>query len=64
MLAEVSLFGALAPSALIYLLAALALFLAADRVASWTGMYHFLWHPPLVRVGLFLLLFSGLAALW
>ena len=63
MLREVSLFGALAPSLLLYFLASIVLFLVIDRVASPLGFYRHVWHPPLVRLALFACVFSGLVLL-
>jgi hypothetical protein len=63
MLYEISLFGALVPSLLLYFLATIPLFLVIDRVASPLGLYRVVWHPPLVRLALFVCLFSGLALL-
>ena len=63
MLREVSLFGALAPSLLLYFLASIVLFLVIDRVASPLGFYRYVWHPPLVRLALFACVFSGLVLL-
>ena len=60
MLREIPLFGALAPSLLLYFLASAALFLVIERVASWLGFYRLVWHPPLVRFALFACLFSAL----
>ena len=60
MLREVGLFGALVPSLLFYFLAAVALFLLVDRLASRVGLFHWFWHPPLVRLALFVCLLSGL----
>ena len=60
MLREISLFGALVPSLLIYFLTSIALFLVIDRLASPLGFYRLVWHPPLVRLALFVCLFSGL----
>jgi hypothetical protein len=60
MLREVSLFGALAPSLLLYFLVAIPLFLVVDRLASPLGFYRLVWHPPLVRLALFVCLFAGL----
>lgn len=60
MLREIALFGALAPSLLLYFLAAVALFLMLDRLASPLGFYRLVWHPPLVRLALFVCLFAGL----
>jgi hypothetical protein len=60
MLREIGLFGALAPTLLLYFLAAIPLFLAIDRLASPLGLYRLVWHPPLVRLALFACVFSGL----
>jgi protein AaeX len=60
MLREVDLFGGLVPSLLLYFLVAIPLFLAIDRLASPLGLYRLVWHPPLVRLALFVCLFSGL----
>ena len=61
MLREVSLFGALAPSLLLYFLASVPLFLALDRLISSLGVYRLLWNPPLARFGLFVCLFCALS---
>jgi protein AaeX len=63
MLREVALFGALAPTLLLYFLAAIPLFLMIDRLASPLGFYRLVWHPSLVRLALFVCLFSGLVLL-
>ena len=60
MLREVALFGALAPTLLLYFLAAIPLFLVIDRIASPLGLYRLVWHPPLVRLALCACVFSGL----
>jgi hypothetical protein len=60
MLRKISLGGALASSLLPYTLVAIALFLVVDRVSTAIGLYRLVWHPPLVRPGLFLCLLSGL----
>lgn len=60
MLREISLFGAGVPSLLLYFLAAVPLFLVADRLARLLGLYRLVWQPPLVRLALFVCLFSGL----
>ena len=52
--------GALAPTLLLYFLAAIPLFLLIDQVASPLGFYRLVWHPPLVRLALFACVFSGL----
>jgi hypothetical protein len=63
MLREIDLFGALVPALLLYFLTAIPLFLALDRLASPLGLYRIVWHPPLVRLALFVCLFSGLVLL-
>jgi uncharacterized protein DUF1656 len=60
MLREISVFGALMPSLLLYFLTAIPLFLVIDRVASPLGLYRLVWHPPLVRLALFVCVFSAL----
>lgn len=60
MLREIDLFGGLAPSLLLYFLAAIVLFLVIDRILSPIGFYRLVWHPPLVRLAIFVCLFSGL----
>ena len=60
MLREIALFGALVPSLLLYFLAAIPLFLVLDRFASLLRFYGLVWHPPLVRLGLFVCLFAAL----
>jgi hypothetical protein len=63
MLREIGVFGAGVPSLLFYFLAAIPLFLVIDWVASPLGLYRLVWHPPLVRLALFVCLFSGLVLL-
>ena len=63
MLREIGLFGAGVPSLLFYFLAAILLFLVIDRLTSPLGLYRLVWHPPLVRLALFVCLFSWLVLL-
>src|SRR5262245_14148444 len=58
MLRELSLFGALAPSLLLYFLAAIPLFVIVDRVMARLGVYRLAWHPPLVQISLFVCIFT------
>jgi len=51
------------PSLLLYFLTTIPLFFALDRLASPLGLYRIVWHPPLVRLALFVCLFSGLVLL-
>ena len=63
MLCEVSVFGALVRSVLLHFLSAVALFLALDRVATSHGFCRLTWNPPLFRLALVVILFSGLVLL-
>jgi protein AaeX len=63
MLREIGVSGALVPSLLLYFLASIALFLGLDRLASPLGLYRLVWHPALVRLALFVCVFSGLVLL-
>ena len=63
MLREIGLFGAGVPSVLLYFLAAIPLFLVIDRLASPLGLYRLVWHSSLVRLAIFVCLFSGLVLL-
>jgi hypothetical protein len=63
MLRELGIFGAGVPSLLLYFLAAVALFLVIGRLLSPLGLYRLVWYPPLVRLALFVCLFSGLVLL-
>ena len=60
MLREITLFGALMPSIVICFVGAVALYLVVDRLASHVGLYRLVWHPPLVKLAVFVCLFSGL----
>jgi hypothetical protein len=60
MLREIPVFGALAPSLLVYFLGAAALFAVGDRVLTRLGAYRLAWHPALARLGLFLCVLAGL----
>jgi len=63
LLREIPLFGALAPSLVLYFVVAVGLFVLIDQLASAAGAYRLFWHPPLARLGLFLCVFSGLVLL-
>jgi protein AaeX len=58
MLRELPLFGALAPSLLLYFIGAILLYIILDQLISALSIDRFLWHPPLARLGIFLCLFS------
>jgi uncharacterized protein DUF1656 len=59
MLRELALFGALAPSLLLYFLTAILLFVIIDQLVARSRIYRLFWHPPLARFGFFLCVFSG-----
>jgi len=61
MLREISLFGALAPSLLLYFLASVPVFLALDHIVSRLGAYRLLWNPPVARFAFFVCGFCGLS---
>ena len=63
MLREISLFGALAPSLLLYFLVSIPVFVALDRLISRLGASRLVWNPPLARFGLFVCLFCALSLL-
>jgi protein AaeX len=63
MLREIGVFGALMPSLLLYFVVAIPLFLGIDRLVSPLGLYRLVWHPPLVRLALFVCLFAALVLL-
>jgi uncharacterized protein DUF1656 len=63
MLREIGLFGAGVPSLLLYFLAAVPVFFVVDRLARLLGFYRIVWQPPLVRLALFVCIFSGLVLL-
>jgi len=60
MLRETHFLGALMPSLVLYFLAAIVLFIMIDRLLSPLGFYRLVWHPPLVRLAIFVCVFSGL----
>jgi len=45
MLRELAFFGALAPSLLLYFLAAIRLFVIVDWLVAHLRVYQFVWHP-------------------
>ena len=60
---EIAVFGVLIPSLVPLFLAAILLQLGLDRLLTESGIYRRLWHPSLVRLCLFSLVFCGLL-LW
>jgi hypothetical protein len=60
-LAEISLFGILINVGLVSALLAGALLLLLRRALTGMGAYRLVWHPALVDLALFTLLWSGIA---
>jgi len=56
---ELVLSGILFPTLLVVFVAAAALTWLLDNLAARAGLHRFLWHPPLVRLALFVCLFGG-----
>jgi hypothetical protein len=63
MLREVSMFGALTPSPLIYIIVGVTVFLVLDQFVSRLGVYRLMWHPPLARLCLFVCMFWAMSLL-
>jgi protein AaeX len=59
MFGEVDVLGAFMPRAMTWLVTALLIFATADWLLSKTRFYHYFWHPPLVRLALFVCLFCA-----
>jgi hypothetical protein len=57
---EIDFFGVLLPGVLPIFLASLVLQVVLDRVLSHVGAYRRSWHPALVRLCLFVCIFSAL----
>ena len=60
MLSEVDLLGAFVPGVVVWCAASLVMFIFADALLTKVGFFRFVWHPPLVRFSLFVILFCGL----
>ncbi|MFT4046041.1 MAG: DUF1656 domain-containing protein [Solimonas sp.] len=56
---EFVLSGILFPTLLVVFAAAAALTWVLDTLAARLDLHRFLWHPPLVRLALFVCLFGG-----
>jgi hypothetical protein len=60
---EISLFGVFAPSALVWAIGAGLLIAFLRNLLQRTGLYRLVWHPGLFDLALFVLIWSGIAAL-
>lgn len=60
MLREIALFDTLVPSLFLYFLGAVLAYAVIDALAVRMGIYRFLWHPPLARLGVFVGIFAAL----
>lgn len=56
---EVSIAGTLVPALLLIFLGCLLLMWLLDTVIGRLGLYRYAWHPPLVRLALFVCLFGA-----
>ncbi len=56
---EISIAGALMPGLVLVFLGCLLLMWLLDTVIGRFGLYHYAWHPPLVRLALFFCLFGA-----
>ena len=63
MIGEIDIYGVFIPPLLVWVCAALPLTAVLRRLLRWLGVYRLVWHPPLVRLALFVCLFSGLVLL-
>jgi len=62
---EIVLFDALVPSLFLAFVASAAIQVLVDRLLGWSGVYRYIWHPPLFRLSVFVCIFGacGLLAL-
>jgi len=63
MIADVNLFGMLFDVALVTALLAVAALVLLRRLLAAIGAYRWVWHPPLVELGLFAVLWFAFAVL-
>jgi Protein of unknown function (DUF1656) len=60
MFPEVDVLGAFVPGVAVWCVVSLVMFVFADALLTKVGFFRFVWHPPLVRFSLFVILFCGL----
>jgi Protein of unknown function (DUF1656) len=60
MFADVDVLGAFVPGAVVWCVVSLIMFIFADALLTKVGFFRCVWHPPLVRVSLFVILFCSL----
>jgi hypothetical protein len=58
MLREMSIDGVLVSPLLPYFVASIAIFCFVDKLLQGFGCYRWVWHPALVRLALFVILFT------
>jgi len=56
---EIVLFDALLPNLFLVFLASILVQVALDRVMAWSGVYRYVWHPPLFRLSCFVCIFGA-----
>ncbi|WP_082109034.1 DUF1656 domain-containing protein [Azospirillum thiophilum] len=64
MMGDIDIYGLFLPPLLIMAVLAWALSALLRRGLRATGAYGLIWHPPLFDFALYVLVLSGLAALW
>lgn len=57
---EIAIGGMLMPGLLLVFLVCVALLWLAERFAGRQGWYRYMWHPSLVRIALFIIVFGAL----
>ena len=60
MLSDVDVLGAFVPGVVVWCVVSLIMFVFADALLTKVGFFRFVWHPPLVRFSLFVILFCGI----
>lgn len=60
MFEEVDVLGAFVPGIFVWGVVSLALFVAANALFTRLGFFRFVWHPPLARFSLFVIVFCSL----
>lgn len=63
MYGEFSIYGVFVPTLLVLMLVAYALKGAVRYVLARTGFYHWIWHPELFNLALYVILLGGLFTL-
>jgi hypothetical protein len=60
---EIALGGALVPTLIVILVLSLVPLWLIDRISGRFGLYHHAWHPPALRIALYVGIFGGIGLL-